>query len=458
MIRRSWFFIVLTGWLGLCLVSSQGVALANSPSVPPPAGPAVAQGAPPASAAFTLDQAIQTAVGQNPQVTAAQQTLVAAEQHVIEARAGSFPAVSVTGTTAYGTTSSTGVPLSSATSTASVGVTGSLSIFDNGRTRIAVEQAEAALASARALLRQTQQDVALSAATDFLNVLKAQRIATARQVALDKAQQQLAQSQAQFRAGIAAQADVIQAQAQVAQARVDFLAAQAQIEITRVALRGVLSMDLLAPIELQDPAVVQPVPLTVATDAAVQEAIQNRPEVAKANADVQASQANLASAYASVGFQVTVGANTTYFIASTQPGTSNATAWAITASLSVPIFDAGKGAATINEAKATLAASRAKAEATLLTVRQDAYQSYLSAVQAATNLDATQAALDAANAALDAAQGRYRAGVGTIVEVTTAQAAAALANVNAINGRYDYQTALATLRHALGRPIVGGSL
>lgn len=455
MIRRSWFLVVITGWLGLCLVSSQGVALANSPSVPPPAGPAVAQGAP--SAVFTLDQAIQMAVRQNPQVTAAQQTVVAAEQHVIEARAGFFPAVSITGTTAYGTTSSTGVPLSSATSTASVGVTGSLSIFDNGRTRIATEQAEAALASARALLRQTQQDVALSAATDFLNVLKAQRIATARQVALDKAQQQLAQSQAQFRAGTAAQADVIQAQAQVAQARVDFLAAQGQIEITRVALRGVLSMDLLAPIDLQDPAV-QPAPLTVTTDAAVQEAIQNRPEVAKANADVQASQANLASAYASVGFQVTVGANTTYFIASTQPGASNATAWAITASVSVPIFDAGKGAATINEAKATLAAFEAKAESTLLTVRQDAYQSYLSAVQAATNLDATQAAQDAANAALDAAQGRYRAGVGTIVEVTTAQAAAALANVNAINGRYDYQTALATLRHALGRPIVGGSL
>lgn len=457
MIRRSWFLVIMTGWLGLCLLSSQGVALANSPSVPPPAGPAVAQGAPPASATFTLDQAIQMAVRQNPQVTAAQQTVVAAEQHVIEARAGFFPAVSITGTTAYGTTSSTGVPLSSANSTASVGVTGSLSIFDNGRTRIAIEQAEAALASARALLRQTQQDVALSAATDFLNVLKAQRIATARQVALDKAQQQLAQSQAQFRAGTAAQADVIQAQAQLAQARVDFLAAQGQIEITRVALRGVLSMDLLAPIELQDPAV-QPAPLTVTTDAAVQEAIQNRPEVAKANADVQASQANLASAYASVGFQVTVGANTTYFIASTQPGTSNATAWAITASLSVPIFDAGKGAATINEAKATLAASEAKAEATLLTVRQDAYQSYLSAVQAATNLDATQAAQDAANAALDAAQGRYRAGVGTIVEVTTAQATAALANVNAINGRYDYQTALATLRHALGRPIVGGSI
>ncbi len=457
MIRSSRPLMLAAAVLGLCLLSTQGVARANLPAVPPTAGPAIAQSAPPAPSSLTLEAAVRTAVSRNPQVIAAQESVVAAEQHLIVARAGHLPTVAVTGTTSYGTATVTGPPLSEPRSTGTISITGSLPIYDNGRTQIAIDQAEAALASTRALLRQTQQDVALSAAMAFFNVLKAQRIATSRQVQLDKAQQQLEQSQAQARAGTAAQADVIQAQAQVAQARVDLLSAQSQIEITKAAVRGVLAMDLLVPLELQEP-VVLPAGFTLAADAAVKEAVESRPEIAKAAADVHASVANLALAYANAGFQVTVGVNTNYAVTSTAPGTTNTTAWAISATLSLPIFDGGKGAASINEAQATLAATQAKAEATRLSIRQDAYQAYLTAVQATANLDATQAAQAAADEALRVAEGRYRAGVGTILEVTTARAQAAQAELNAISGRYDYQASLATLRHALGRPITGGSL
>jgi outer membrane protein len=446
--------------LGLSLLIAQGAALAQSP------GPIPTPVPPPPATPLTLEAAVLQALGRNPQVTAAQQSLVAAQAGVVTARAGLAPTVSLTGTGSYGTS---GISSSSATvpglvgpaatpnATGAVSVTGTLPIYDSGRTHAAVEQAEAAVASAEAALKQTQQDIALSAATDFFSVLKAERTTTVREAQLAQAQQQLAQAEAQFRAGSAAQADVVQAQAQVAQAQVDLLNARNQIETTKAALRSVLGLDAQGPVEVQEPAPPAGPPALTA-EAAVQEALRNRPEVAQAAAAVQSNQGALDLAYVNAGLQVSVGLGTSYVPYSSNALASNSTSYGVTATVSLPLFDSGKSAAGINAAKANLGAAQAKLEQARLAVRQDAYQAYLAAIQGAANVAATDAAQRAAAEALRVAEGRYQAGVATIVEVTTSRATAAQADVNAVNARYDYQSALATLRHAVGRSIVGGSL
>lgn len=456
MSHRSRWSVLVALFVGLCVAIGQGVALAD-PATRTLTSAVVrtAQATP----ALTLEGVVTTALSNNPQVTAAQEAVVAAEQRLIQAGAGYVPAVSVTGTTSYGTaaTTATGTPTSDPRSTSTVSLTSTLTMYDNGKTHGAVDQAQANLAGAQATLRQTAQDIALSAGTAFFNVLKAQQVATVRAAQLEKAQGQLQLSQAQVRAGTAAEADIIQAQAQVAQAEVDLLAARSQIETTKGILRGVLAMDLFTQVEVQEPAF-QPAAITLTAEAVVKEAEENRAEIAKAVADIRASTAALAIAFANAGFQVTAGLNGAYVISSTAPGLTNSTAWALSATVSFPLFDGGRGEALIKEAEANLRAAQAKAETVRISIRQDAYQAVLAAVQARANLEATATAQTAADAALRVAEGRYRAGVGTILEVTTSRALAAQAEVNAITARYDQQAALANLRHALGRPIVGGTL
>ena len=58
--------------------------------------------------------------------------------------------------------------------------------------------------------------------------------------------------------------------------------------------------------------------------------------------------------------------------------------------------------------------------------------------------------LTSAREALRVASVRYRAGVGTNLEVTDAQLAVARAGQNLANSRYDYQTAVVRLEHATG--------
>jgi outer membrane protein len=434
--------------LGLPLSSAQG----QTPP-PPPAG------APTGTSALTLDLAVQAALARNPSVVAAAAAVTAAEQGVVAARAGLAPTVSASATGALGTSSATSftsggtaAPLSGPSATGSLSLGATLPLYDAGLTPARVESAEAALSSAQAALRQIQQDTSLAVATAFFNVLASERITTVREAQLAQAQQQLALSEAQARAGVAAQADVIQAQATVAQAQVNLLLARSQIATSKAGLQAAIGTDAAAPVEVQEPPA-PPLTVPITADAAIQAAVTDRAEVAKGEAAVQSGQAALELARINAGPQASVGVGTTYTPVSTSPVLANSASYGLTATIAFPLYNVGAQAG-IDQAQANLRSAQAQLDATLVSVRQDAYQAYLTAVQDAQTITATEAARAAADAALAVAEGQYRAGVGTIVLVVTAQANAAQAEVNAVNAVYTYETALATLRHAQGMPIV----
>jgi outer membrane protein len=418
----------------------------------------------PQAPVLTFDQAIATAIAHNPQVAAAQQALAAAQQGVTVARAGFWPTVSVAGNGAYGTASATTITpsgvaqvLPSPQGTGSVSLIGTIPVFDMGKTAAEVASAQAAVAIAQASLRQTQQDIALQTATAYLSVLGSERLTAVRQAQLKLAQDQLAMVQAQVKAGVAAQADIIQAQAQVAQAQVNLLTAQAQISTNKASLQALLGADVVAPIEVQQPPTPTP-SVTITADTVLQRAMANRPEIAVAQGGLQSAQAGLTLARITAGPQVSIDFNTAYTPFSTSAALGNSMSYGLGSTVSLPLFDAGKGKAEVAQAQATLAQAQATLASAQLSVRQDAYQAYLGAVQAAANVPATQTAAAAADEALAAAQGQYRAGVGTIVAVTTAEANAAQAEANAVTAVYSYETALATLLHAEGMPIQAGAL
>ncbi|HEV2359455.1 MAG TPA: TolC family protein [bacterium] len=443
-------------------LGAQAFAAPRADAAQPSVAPAPAAPAPLAPAqTYTFAQAVAATLAHNPQIAAAQQTLEAAQQSVLAARAGYGPTLSVNGNGSLGTfgasTSSgvTGAPASSVTGTGTATIAASLPIFDGGKTRVAVESAEAQAASAQAALRQTEQDLALQAGTQFFTVLKDEGLVNVQQQVLTQNQAQLAMTQAKVRAGVAPQSDVIQAEAQVAQAEVALLQARANVLTAKASLAGTMGAETTASIEAASPEA-PAARVAVASGQVIATALASRPEIAKANAGVQASQAQLDTAYVNAGPQIGINVGAGYTPVSTSRDLNNTTSYGLTGTISLPLFDSGKGKAEIASAQAGLKSARAQLDAARASVSQDAYQAYLNAVQAAANVTATEAARTAADQALSVAQGRYRAGVGTIIEVITAETTAAQADVNATSAVYDYQSALITLEHAQGAPIVAG--
>ena len=78
-------------------------------------------------------------------------------------------------------------------------------------------------------------------------------------------------------------------------------------------------------------------------------------------------------------------------------------------------------------------------------------RSYLNLIGVGERIKATEAAVRSGQENQDLASGRYRVGVGSIIEITEAQVIFAEAQANYIKSVTDYKIAEAELTKALGR-------
>ena len=93
------------------------------------------------------------------------------------------------------------------------------------------------------------------------------------------------------------------------------------------------------------------------------------------------------------------------------------------------------------------------AEQVRLSVSQDVWSAYYGLDSANQQLTATAALVKTAADNLEVALGRYQSGVGTIIDVITAQTGAATARELRINAELGWKVARAQMAFALGRLI-----
>lgn len=399
--------------------------------------------------AITLESAMTTAVDRHPTVVAAVETLRAAEARVVAARAGMGVSVSADVRAAVGTVSAGGTPTGGeATTSHDVSVGATYPIYDGGIRALQIVQAQAAADAAEAALAAARQDVALAAGQAYFAALRTARAVEVREAALRSARAQVEQAEAFVRAGTAARADVIRAQATAATADAELVAARGQVEIAMVQLRSALALSLAQPVSVADPA--PPVSVVISPSDAAAQAARERPEVRRLGADVRGAEAALRLAEIRAGLLISVSASGVVQV-SPNPGRAG---WSLGASASFPILDGGAAGADVRAARATLAAAQARREATLLQVQTQAYQAAASARDTTARVEALRVSVAAAEESLRVAEGRYRTGVGTLLEVLDASTLATQARINAVQAVYDQYLAIVNLQYARGVLLV----
>ena len=405
------------------------------------------------AAPVTMRAAVDAALSQHPFVAAAQQALAAAQARLAQAQAGQNIHVVLSAGSSYGNAVSTGgvITTGPSSTSSSAAVSASLQIV-NEQIRYQVRQAEAAVASAQAALAQVQQITGLTAAQAYFTVLRTQAVVTTREAAVAQAEAQVRQAQAQVRAGIAARADVLQAQASLAAAQVDLIAARNQVETALAGLRAAMGMRLTDEVNVAPPAAPPVVPLSREQALA---GASDRPEVGGAHANVAGAQAALALAEVQARPLLTVATSSSYYVWKDPAASSNDVVWSIGATVTYSLIDGGQAQAAVAEARANLAGAQAKEVLALQSAQVDAVNAWLSLQDALARVGATRASEAAAAEALRAAEGRYQAGVGTIVEVLTARTAFQSASLSRIQAEFDVQSAVVQLRYTIGRSVVG---
>ncbi|MBI4629324.1 MAG: TolC family protein, partial [Candidatus Rokubacteria bacterium] len=175
------------------------------------------------------------------------------------------------------------------------------------------------------------------------------------------------------------------------------------------------------------------------------EALRQRPEYKQEKLKVDAAQAFVRQTFRNFFPDITAGG----FYGAQRADMNEV--WELNLGLTWSIFDGGNRIARYREARAAYDAAQARVKAKELDISREVEQTQLSLAETEERIQAAQAAVASAQENFRLAQGRFDAGVGTILELTDAQLALTQAQNTEAQALADYRIAIARLERALGR-------
>jgi len=249
--------------------------------------------------------------------------------------------------------------------------------------------------------------------------------------------------------GLATIADVLQARTALSQSVLAQQTAEGNVQAARAQLA--LSVGLapnarfgVAPDTGSAP--VQQVAENV--DSLIERAVRDRPDVAAARAAARQSEAQVRAARSAALPSVLLGANSgrSYSGNPLLAGTT----YAINFGVTIPLFSGLSHEYDIVTAQENAAAAAARAEQARLSAVSQVFTSYYFMQTATQRVTTSAELLASASQSEEVARGRYAEGVGSILDLLTAQSALADARAQSVLSRWTWYTALAQLSHDAG--------
>ena len=351
--------------------------------------------------------------------------------------------------TTYGPAATVGGPPGTGSS-ASVNYT----LLDSGKRAGDVDEARRALFAANWSHNAAIQNLILQVEAAYFQYQNAKALLSADQATLKEAEQNLEAAEERHRAGVATIADVLQAKTAVSQARLDVDTVEGEI----LSVRGALVTAVGFPASLANlPIDVEDLPTNLDTsglardvDALIAEAERSRPDLAAARETALAATAHVRSvrsdALPSLGLNAT--ANRTYYVH--PAGSHFSTNYAGTIQFKFPLFNGFQSLNNTRKAQDDASASTAQAEGLEQQVILQVWTSYANLKTAAQRLATAHDLLESARQSEEVAAGRYKNGVGNIIDLLTAQSTLASARAQEVQARSDWLESLAQLAHDTG--------
>ena len=328
-------------------------------------------------------------------------------------------------------------------------VTLSYLLFDFGGRTGRVSGARQRMVAASFTHNATIQDVVLQIQVAYFQYLANRGLLEAQRTTLQEAQTNLTAAEERRRVGLATVADVLQARTAASQARLELETIEGNLQTTRGALALALGLPANLPFDVDSSAAAAPVaPLADSVNAIIATALQGRPDLAATQAEVAAARAAVGEARAemlpSLGFSATGGR--TY--ATTIPDGANS--YTLSLGLTIPLFNGFSRQFDLRAAQFEAEAARARAQSLRQEVVFQVFSAYY-ALQTATRRVATSRDLLAsAEQSNEVALGRYKAGVGSVLDLLAAQTALADARAQQVEARLAWSVSLAQLAHDAG--------
>jgi outer membrane protein len=411
---------------------------------------------------LTLGDAVSMAMKNGPTMIQAHANTQAAEARVIQRRAPLLP--QLTSSALYQRTTSNfapspGVlPMGTTPRTAS----NSWDTFNNWNFNIGLTQlvwdfgvsyqtfraAEALARSQSATERATLLTIEAQARTAYFTARAQKALTQVASETLANQDRHLQQISGFVRVGTRPEIDLAQARTDRANAQVQLINAENNYSTAKAQLNLVMGLDAAPDYDVADETLPPIDGEDQPTDTLLVEALKSRPELVAFEQQVEAQRMALKGSKGAYAPAFSVG---TAASARGTDITDMGYNWNAGVTMRWDIFTGLSTYGVVKEAAANLTAIEAQLSGQKQQVRLDVEQARLAVRAAKAALTASDEALINARERLRLAEGRYQAGVGSVIELSDAQLAMTTASAQRVQADYTVASARAQLLHALGR-------
>lgn len=326
-------------------------------------------------------------------------------------------------------------------------------LFDLGGRAGTIEAAKQRAIAANLSHNATVANAVLRVESDLFNYLAAKATRDAQVESVSEAQADLEAATERQRLGVATLQEVLQTRTALSQARFQLATDEGNLLGARGNLAQAMGLSANTRFEIPDVTASDSVgDVAASVDTLINRAIAARPELAQLRAEASALAAQV-RVTRSAGLPALTLTSSTAYIGTLQSSTNNTTSnhnVSIGVGLQIPLFNGFAAGYQLRAAQEQYAAGEARVAATQQQVSLQVFTAYYVLRAATERVHSSADLLASAEQSATVALGRYREGVGTVVDVLLARSALATARAEAIQARWEWRTGLAQLAHDAG--------
>ncbi|MEM1020421.1 MAG: efflux transporter outer membrane subunit [Sphingomonadales bacterium] len=392
---------------------------------------------------------IETALSQNLNLEVAEARFAAAEQGIRSAKSDFLPTLDGFGS------GQIRAPLDEPTQkSTSNGARATLILDINGRLRRQLEQARALSAQAGFTAQNARRLVASGVAANYIEASRTAARLVLLDESLDLQNQTLDIVKARRRAGLSADLDVERAAADLARTRAQrglLALSQAQAQFALALLLGETPADRQSDFAAISDAAQVPRFEGAGAIGLPKDLLRQRPDVLAAEADLMAASAGIGIAKSALFPALRLPGNFTYTAGDGVFAFSDAAAL-ISATLDIPLLDAGRRVAQVRAARATARAALATYELALLQGVQDVETALVAVASFEARRTDLASAVRSSEAAFDQLNALYKEGLATFIDILDAQRTLITSREAFVDVEADLSAAYVNLYTAIGAP------
>ena len=423
-----------------------------------PVAAVLALALPAVAAGDTLLEAMAKAYVANPQLEAERARLRAADEGVPQALSGWRPTVTARGSAGYGQYRSKRrqslfadggfTESTESRNPSSARIEATQPLYDGERRSARLQAAKHRVSAQRARLVSIEQTVFLNTGQTYMDVVRDQAVVelTVNNVAVLRRRLQAARDQ--FEVGEVTRTDVAQAEARLARAIAERVSAQGRLEASRASYQRVVGE---LPDRLDAPPMLTGLPQT--KEEAIEAASQYHPDVAAASFEERAALADAEAIRSELLPRVNLVGTVSHATDASGRGTRN-NDYSVSATVSVPLYEAGNVTSRRRAAVETASRLRAVAEDRRRIAVEQAVRAWENLTSARARLESLTTEVRASEIALDGLQQEAEVGTRTLLDVLDAEQDLLDARVNVVRTQQAEAVASYQLAAAVGRLTV----